>query len=194
MRRYSLFATTGVFLAVVGMACAQKPTSSTRQPIPTMSSSGQANLPGGFCAISQLQATPSTIPFVANNPGGTVAAGSVATVRWNLINGNNGRTWTLLVGASSSSFIGCTTVPISAVSFKCVSVDADGGGQTSGGCNMNNFTPLPNTLPGIPVASGNEGNASLHNYTVVLGYQLADSWRYIANTCPVNVSYTVIAQ
>jgi hypothetical protein len=44
------------------------------------------------------------------------------------------------------------------------------------------------------VASGNEGNAGVHNYTVVLSYQLADSWRYIANTCPLNVTYSVNAQ
>jgi hypothetical protein len=44
------------------------------------------------------------------------------------------------------------------------------------------------------VASGNEGNGSSHNYTVVLSYQLADSWRYIANTCPLTVTYTVNAQ
>jgi hypothetical protein len=44
------------------------------------------------------------------------------------------------------------------------------------------------------MASGNEGSASGHNFTVVLSYELIDSWRYIANTCPLNVSYTVIVQ
>jgi hypothetical protein len=102
--------------------------------------------------------------------------------------------WTLRVGASSSSFSGCATVPESAVSVKCTSASVNGGGQASAGCNVANFTTLPNTLPGLPVASGNEGNAGLHNYTVVLSYQLADSWRYIANTCPLTVTYTLDAQ
>ena len=116
------------------------------------------------------------------------------TLTWEIDRGTNGKTWTLMVGSGSPSFSGCTTVPVSAISLKCVSASVQGGGQTSAGCNMSNFTPLPNTLPGLPVASGNEGNASGHNFTVVLSYQLIDSWRYIANTCPLNVSYTVIVQ
>jgi hypothetical protein len=85
-------------------------------------------------------------------------------------------------------------VPVSAISVKCVSASASGGGQTSAGCNISGFTALPDTLPGLSLASGNEGNASSHAYTVVLSYQLTDSWRYTANKCPLNVSYTVVAQ
>jgi hypothetical protein len=59
---------------------------------------------------------------------------------------------------------------------------------------VNSFTTLPNTLPGLPVASGNEGNTGMHTYNVVLTYQLKDSWRYIANTCPLDLTYTVNAQ
>jgi hypothetical protein len=61
---------------------------------------------------------------------------------------------------------------------------------------VTNFTTLPTiptALSGLTVASGNEGNASSHSYTVVLSYELADSWRYIANTCPLTVIYTVNA-
>jgi hypothetical protein len=79
------------------------------------------------------------------------------------------------------------------VSVKCVSASVDGGGQVSAACTTGGFTTLPRALPGLRVASGNEGNASSHNYTVVLGYELADSWRYIPNTCPLNVTYTVTA-
>jgi hypothetical protein len=194
MRRYNLFVATGVFLFAVGTAWAQKAASSTRQPTPALPSAAQSVVSGGFSAVSQLRVTPTTVQFLANNPGGSVPAGSVATLNWNLERGSNGRTWTLMVGASSWNFNGCTTVPISAVSLKCVSASVNGGGQSSAGCNINSLTPLPNTLPGMPVASGNEGNASLHSYTVTLSYQLTDSWRYIANTCPINVSYSVIAQ
>jgi hypothetical protein len=137
---------------------------------------------------------PSTISFTANSPGRSIAGSSVATVAWNLIHGISGRTWTVSVGARSPSFIGCATVPESAVSLECISASVDGGGQASAGCNVNSFTTLPDTLPGMPVASGNEGNSGSHNYTVVMNYQLADSWRYIANTCPLTITYTVNAQ
>ena len=100
-----------------------------------------------------------------------------------------------MAGATSSTFTECITVPVSAINVKCVSASASGGGPTSAGCNISMATTaLPNTLPGLSLASGNEGNSSSHAYTVVLSYQLTDSWRYIANTCPLNVSYTVVAQ
>ncbi len=194
MRNCNLLATTSMVLFTVGTACAQKPTASTHQPIPALPSTSQSNLPGGFTAVSQLRAMPDTIPFAANNPVGGIAGGSVATITWNISQGNNGRTWTLMVGATSSTFRDCITVPVSAISLKCVSASASSGGQTSAGCNQTNFVTLPNTLPGLSLASGNEGNSSSHSYTVVLSYQLTDSWRYIANTCPLNVSYTVVAQ
>lgn len=194
MRTCILFAAMAALMFAEGMVSAQRPITTKRQPILAAPSPGQ-NFPGqGFTAVSELRATPGTISFTANNPGSTVPGGSVATLTWEIEHGMNGKTWSLLVGAGSPSFSGCTTVPVSAISLKCVSASAQGGGQSSAGCNMSNFTPLPNTLPGLPVASGNEGNASDHNFTVVLSYQLIDSWRYIANTCPLNVSYTVITQ
>ena len=145
------FAATGVFIFAAGMAWAQKSTGSSRQPTPVIPSASQSVPAGGFCRVSILRATPSTVPFTANNPGSTIAGSTVATVAWNITQGSNGKLWTLSAGT------------------------------------------LPNTLPGLPVASGNTGNASSHNYTVVLSYQLADSWRYIANTCPLTVTYTVNA-
>ena len=187
------FAATGVFIFAAGMAWAQKSTGSSRQPTPVIPSASQSVPAGGFCRVSILRATPSTVPFTANNPGSTIAGSTVATVAWNITQGSNGKLWTLSAGTTSPSFSGCATVPASAVSVKCTSASVDGGGQTSAGCNVTSFTTLPNTLPGLPVASGNTGNASSHNYTVVLSYQLADSWRYIANTCPLTVTYTVNA-
>jgi hypothetical protein len=190
MRKWILFSATGVLILGVAMACAQKPAPAPHQPSPVF---GSANY-SGVTTVSLLRAMPDTIPFLANNPGGTIAGGSVATLTWNIAQGKSGDTWTLMVGATSSSFSGCTTVPVSAISVKCVSASVDNGGQVSASCNINNFTTLPNTLPGLRVASGNEGNSSSHSYMVQLSYQLTDSWRYIANTCPLNVSYTVDAQ
>jgi hypothetical protein len=40
------------------------------------------------------------------------------------------------------------------------------------------------------VASGTEG-PNTNNFTAVLTYQLADSWKFIANTCPLTITYTV---
>ncbi len=194
MRKRILFTTTSLFIAAVGLGCAQTSTPSKRQPTLAMPSSGSSTLPGQFSQVSELRATPSTIPFMANSPGSAIPGGSVATITWNIAQGSLGRTWTLMVGTSSPTFNGCTTVPESAVSVRCVSASVAGGGQSSAGCNMTNFTPLPASLPGLSMASGNEGNASSHNYTVVLSYQLTDSWRYRADTCPLNISYTVVAQ
>ena len=191
MRKCILFAAMAALMFAAGMVWAQKPKG---QPILALPSARQ-DLPGnGFTAVSELRATPGTISFTANNPGSTIPGGSVATLTWEIDRGTNGKTWTLMVGSGSPSFSGCTTVPVSAISLKCVSASVQGSGQSSAGCNMSSFTTLPNTLPGLPVASGNEGNASGHNFTVVLSYQLIDSWRYIANTCPLNVSYTIIVQ
>jgi hypothetical protein len=194
MRKSILFTTIAALMFAAGWLWAQKPITSKGQPILTSPSASQIAPGYGFTQVSDLRAMPRTISFTANNPGSTIPGGSTATLTWEIDRGMNGRTWTLMVGSGSPSFSGCTTVPVSAISLKCVSASVDGGGQGSAGCNMSNFTPLPNTLPGLPVASGNEGNASGHNFTVVLSYQLIDSWRYIANSCPLNVSYTVIAQ
>jgi hypothetical protein len=193
MRRHNMFAATGLFILAVGLACAQTATPSKRQPTPIFPPPGKGPL-SGFTQITELQAMPSTIPFMANNPGGVIPGSSVASISWEITQGKNGQTWTLMVGTTSSSFAGCTTVPESAVSIRCVSASVAGGGLSSAGCNITSFTPLPNSLPGLSVASGNEGNASQHNYNAVLSYQLTDSWRYIANTCPLNVSYTLVAQ
>jgi hypothetical protein len=194
LRKRILFATTSLFIVAVGLGCAQTSTPSKRQPTKASPSSGSSTPSGQFSQVSELRATPSTIPFVANSPGSAISGGSVATITWNIAQGSLGRTWTLMVGTSSPTFSGCATVPESAVSVRCVSASVVGGGQGSAGCNVTDFTPLPASLPGVSMASGNEGNASAHSYNVVLSYQLTDSWRYGANVCPLNVSYTVVAQ
>ena len=183
---------TATFLAVsgTGLARAQKQVATPHQPSPIFASTGQSVFP----TVSMMRVTPDTIPFTANNPGGVIEGGSQATVTWTIAGGKSGQTWTLRVGANSPSIIGCTTIPVSAITLRCVSASVNGGGQTSAGCTIPNFTALPSTLPGLPVASGNEGNANAHYYTAVLSYQLTDSWRYIANTCPLNVSYSLDVQ
>jgi hypothetical protein len=194
MRRLILFMVISLLILPGGMTWAQKAASSKPRPSPSLPSANQNGLNFGFTRVSELHAMPDTVPFVANQPGSAIPGGSVATINWEITQGRNGQTWTLMVGASSPNFSGCTTVPESAISLRCVSASVSGGGQASAGCNITNISTLPNTLPGLPLASGNEGNASSHAYTVLLTYQVTDSWRYIANTCPISVSYTVITQ
>jgi hypothetical protein len=62
----------------------------------------------------------------------------------------------------------------------------------SASCNSSSFVTLPSTAPGLQVANGSEGIGP-SSYTVVLNYQFADSWEYIANTCPLIITYTVNA-
>jgi hypothetical protein len=188
MRKLAQLVQAGICILTIGMACAQK--ANTRHPIPTSPMAGSCATP----AVGTLNALPSSIPFTANNPGSEIAAGSTATVSWGLSCGKNGHNWTLSVAAMSTQFNGCSTVPESAISVKCVSATTTGNGQASAGCNLSSYATLPGTLPGVQLASGNEGNSASHNYTVVLSYQIADSWRYIANVCPLTVTYTVSAQ
>jgi hypothetical protein len=138
-----------------------------------------------------ITVTPATISFAANNPGSSVAGNNSATIKWP-ITGGTSKTWTLSVYADTSTFSGCATVPASAVSVKCTSATVNSGTSNSASCSATSFTALSTTSPGLQVASGSEGTAS-SSYTVVLNYEIADSWEYIANTCPLTITYTVNA-
>lgn len=190
MRGRHLVGATGVFVLMMGTVCAQKGTVGARHLTPLAPSP----IPMGIVTVGELQAVPATIPFTANSPGAKVPAGATATLTWTLTQGQSGHTWALQASATTPTFGGCTTIPDSAVSVKCVSASVTGGGLTTAGCTVTNFSPLPVPGRGITVANGNEGGATTHSFTVVLSFQLADSWRYIANECPLNIVYTVVAQ
>lgn len=189
MRRRYFAGAAGVFIVMVGSVCAQKGTAGARRLTPVQ----PRPVPMGLVTVSQFEAVPSTIPFTANNPGSEVQAGALSTLTWNLNQGQSGHTWILTAHASTPAFSGCATVPASAISVKCVSASVNGGGLATAGCTVSNFTTLPKSGR-LTVASGNEGNSSTQGYTVVLSFELADSWRYIADECPLNVVYTVISQ
>lgn len=189
MHKYILFAASYGLILGGGLACAQKQSGGGHQPSVVVPPSLI-----GMSVVSMMHATPSTIPFTANNPGNEIVSGSAATITWSLTPGGTGRSWNLSAVAMSSKFSGCITVPATAVALKCVSASVTGGGLASASCSVASFTHISNSLPGLRVAGGTEGSATAHNYTVVLSYELLDSWRYTANTCPLNVSYTVDAQ
>jgi hypothetical protein len=44
------------------------------------------------------------------------------------------------------------------------------------------------------MAGGSEPQSQASNFMVTLQFQLLDSWKYIPNTCPLTITYTVNAQ
>jgi hypothetical protein len=195
MRKFMMLAIAGVLVLDGGLAWAQKTTLNPRRPTPVIHSMSPADGPIPLATLSTLKATPATIQFTANQPGtGTPVAGnSSATVTWTLTAGVRNNTWTLSVYANSTTFTGCTTVPASAVGVSCSTATVPSTGGATANCQSGGPFTLPTTAPGQQVASGHEGNASSSAFSVVLNYQFTDSWQYIANTCPLTITYTVNA-
>jgi len=191
MRKFIMFGIAGTLVLAGGLAWAQKTKLSLRRPNPVIpfESTDPAPMVTG---VSGIGAT-GTIQFAANEPGSVVTSPGTATVTWTISEGASGNTWTLSVYANSASFTGCSTVPASAVGVSCTSATHTGTRPTAN-CQTGGPFPLLTTAPGQLVASGNEGSASTHTFTVVLTYQLTDSWAFIANpNCPLTVTYTVDA-
>jgi hypothetical protein len=192
MRNLMMFAIAGVLVLAGGSAGAQKAARSPSRPTPVILPAIPAQPLVPMATLSAMTATPATIQFTANDPGSAVAGNSSATVQWTITNGTPGNTWTLSVYANSTTFTGCTTVPASAVGVTCSSATHTGGSPTATCVTGGPFT-LPTTAPGQELASGNEGGTRAHTFTVVLNYQFTDSWEFIANTCPLTITYTVNA-
>jgi hypothetical protein len=189
MRKFIIFATASALLFSAGLSPAQK--TAGRRARPVRADQPVDASPQPLATVGTLTATPSTISFAANNPGSSVAGNTSATVKWNITGGFFG-TWTLSVYANSATFTGCTTVLASAVSVQCSSATKNSGLGASASCDSSSFVTLPSTAPGLELATGSEGLGA-SSYTVVLNYQLTDSWGYIANTCPLIITYTVNA-
>src|SRR6266404_6131253 len=131
-----------------------------------------------LATVSSLAVSPASITFVATDPDLITVTGPATTVTWQAAGGSGSNTWTLKVAASASTFAGCATVPVSAVTVSCTSatVDAGGGTGTCGGAVALSTTSTQ-------IASGKEGGGT-RNYTVTLGSTLADTWKYIATQTP----------
>lgn len=144
--------------------------------------------------ITAMAANPATITFTATDPDNpTVSGSSPGTVTFSLQGGALARTWSLTVRAASTTFTGCTTVPVSAVTATCSSATVQNVSGTIGTALCNAATTL--STGAATVAHGNEGGQR-DNYTVVIGYTLNDRWSYIAATsptCPVTLTYTLTA-
>jgi len=142
-----------------------------------------------FATIAALSATPGTISFSAANPNsGTVSGSSSGTVTWTVLLGSHLQHWTVGVQAGSATFVGCSSIPVSAVQVSCSSGSVSGGGGTAA---CSGSFPLSTTLQTI--AGGFEGDL-VNSYSVSLNFTLAESWRYVAgSSCSITLTYSVNA-
>jgi hypothetical protein len=136
--------------------------------------------------ISGMSATPATVVFLATDPDLGTVTGTAATVTWNALAGLLTNTWTLTVQAAATTFAGCPTVPVSAVTVTCTSASATGVVAGTGAC----AAAFPLSTSPLQVASGTEGSLS-GAYTVNITFTFADKWKYIANSaCTLSLTYT----
>ena len=153
----------------------QKKVISTLKPRTTLSDTLPPVTP---LAISGMTATPATISFSATDPDSPSVPGNApASVTWRGTNGFFG-SWTLTVQSPSTTFSGCATVPVSAVTVTCTSATVSSffGSAT---CR----SPFALSTSAQVVAGGNEGLGA-GDYAVGLTFTLTDSWRYIAKLSP----------
>src|SRR5690348_1146632 len=124
---------------------------------------GTPRLTAATATLGSASVTPGTISFSANNPdAGAVFGSAPANVTWMLLSGSQTQNWTLTVQAGATSFIGCPTIPLSAVRVTCNSATVSGG---SGNGVCNGSFPLSTTPQ--QVAGGAEGDGS-NAYSVSL--------------------------
>jgi hypothetical protein len=175
----------GVWLCVTALLAA------AGRPVAPRPRALQARLPTESARLGagdfSLVISPATITFDATNPDLAPAApgNASASVSWQNRNGSSG-SWSLTVQADSPSFSNCPMVPISAVTVSCASSTTNLG--RSGNCSPSFAL---STAPQI-VAGGSQSRATF-SYAVVLGFVLADNWKYVAETspsCSLSLSYT----
>jgi hypothetical protein len=158
------------------------------------------NLRGGGCAVpgfgsafgivSALTATPGAISFSASNPdSGLVVGSSSATVNWVVQVGVNLLPWSVSLQATANTFTSCPSIPISAIRATCAGTSVGGGGGTAT-CTGGTLTL---STVAQQIASGSQGLGT-QDYTVLINFALAESWRYVANSsCSLTLTYTVHA-
>lgn len=139
--------------------------------------------------LVSLSATPGTIAFRAADPDlGTVSGSAPGNVTWMVLSGSRLKTWTVSLQASSSSFVGCPAIPVSAIRVTCSAATVSSGGGT-GACSGS--LPLSTTPQQIAAGSQGDGTGS---YSVSLNFTLMDSWQYIANpACSLAITYLINA-
>ena len=150
--------------------------------------------PAGFKlatgTLAALSATPGAISFQATNPSfGLVSGSSPGSITWTSVNLLARPNWTLSLQAGSTSFVGCPTIPVSAIQVSCGTTSVSGVGTGTGACGGS--FPLSTTVQQI--AGGAQGIGA-NSYSVSLNFTLAESWRYVASSaCTVTITYFVDA-
>jgi hypothetical protein len=105
-----------------------------------------------------------------------------------VLSGSHLQNWSLSVQAGSNTFVGCPTIPISAIHVNCGTTYVSGGSGT-GACNGS----FPLSTSAQQVAGGAEGDGT-QSYSVSVNFTLAESWRYVANSgCTITLTYSVNA-
>ena len=142
-----------------------------------------------FATLSSVSVVPGTINFQAANPDlGIVSGSSPGSLTWIVSSGSALKNWTLSVQAGSSTFIGCPTVPISAIQVNCGSATVSGVGGT-GTCSGS----FPLSTSPQQIAGGKQGLGT-NPYSVSINFTLAESWRYVANSsCTLSLTYSINA-
>lgn len=129
--------------------------------------------------------------FSASDPdAGAVAGSPNVTVGWNTSQGSQSSTWALYLYAGGSVFSGgsaCSAVPASAVTVSCVSATASGNGTASCSGSFTLSTGIQQ------IAGGQESTGNSRNFSAIVSFRLADSWRYVSSICTLSVTYSLNA-
>jgi len=160
----------GQWLAFVAMLA-----SSAGRPVLPAKPRTNVSLPSAQATVS-MYVSPSSISFTATDPDtGIVAGNTASTVFW-FYSGINKKTWSMSLQAGATTFSGCSTVPVSAVTATCSTIQVGGGSQPCGSA------VTLSTAPQV-IASGTEA-AGFASYQVNITFTLADSWKYVAKMSP----------
>lgn len=129
--------------------------------------------------------SPSSISFNAADPDVTPSNGSTTgTISW-VMNGIF-NPWTLTVAADASSFSGCPSVPVNAVTVRCNSATPGTFGLANCAAGTFNLSTTP-----VTIASGNRQGIGFTPFTISVVFTFTDNWKYPANSsCVLNLIYT----
>jgi hypothetical protein len=174
MRKFMIFAMTGILTLAGGSVWAQKANVKPGRPLPV------ANLSQGQQGRTPLVAfggsvTPSPITFTSSNPDGT-QTNSSTTVKFYTFGSPSH--FTVYAKAGAANFTGCNSPPAGSVTVAC----SNASGVTCAGS-----AALTSTGNGTTVATGS-GNNFPASFSVTYTFQ--DGWNYeVGTTCSLSVSY-----
>ena len=117
------------------------------------------------------------VAIAATNPTTNPAPFGAETATFVLKSSTAGLTWNMTVRSSASTFSGCTTVPLNAITATCTVTPPSGA---SGSCGSVALSTVAQTLAGGTENTVGGGGAT---YTVNITLTLADDWKFLPTTC-----------